>query len=189
MREKSNIWEQNGGVFRSTTIVAVARDGRVAIAGDGQVTLGAGVMKSTAHKVLRIAGGRVLAGFAGAVADTLTLLDHFEQKLEKYNANLPRAARELVRDWRTDKFLRRLEAMLVVADKDHILLLSGTGEVIEPDDKVVAIGSGGPMALAAARALLKNTDMAADAIAREALQIASSICIYTNDNIILEVIE
>ncbi|MFC1474558.1 ATP-dependent protease subunit HslV [bacterium] len=189
MRDEANIWEQHGGTFRATTIVAVARDGRVALAGDGQVSLGAGIMKSTAHKVLRIAGGKVLAGFAGAVADTLTLLERFEQKLEKYNANLPRSARELARDWRTDKYLRRLEAMLIVADKEHMLLLSGTGEVIEPDDNVAAIGSGGPMALAAARALLKNTDMTADDIAREALETAASICVYTNDNIVLEVIE
>ena len=176
------------GVFHATTIVGLRRNGEVAFAGDGQVTLGAGIMKQTAHKVLPISGGRVLAGFAGAVADTLTLLERFEQKLER-NSSLPRAARELARDWRTDKYLRRLEAMLLVADREHLLLLSGNGEVIEPDDRVAAIGSGGPMALAAARALLENTDMPAREIARESLRIASSICIYTNDNIVVEVLE
>jgi len=177
-----------GGGFHATTIVAVHREGKVAFAGDGQVTMGAGIMKQTAHKVLPIAGGRVLAGFAGAVADTLTLLERFEQKLER-SASLPRAARELARDWRTDKYLRRLEAMLLVSDREHLLLLSGNGEVIEPDDKVAAIGSGGPMALAAARALMKHTDMPAREIAYEALLTAASICVYTNDQVVVEVLE
>jgi ATP-dependent HslUV protease, peptidase subunit HslV len=177
------------GPFRSTTIVAVQKDGKTAFAGDGQVTLGATVMKHKAHKILPIAGGRVLVGFAGAVADSLTLLERFEEKLDKYNANLVRAARELARDWRMDKYLRRLEAMLLTADKESLLLVAGTGEVIEPDDKVAAIGSGGPLALAAAKALMKNTSMSAEEIARESLLIASTICIYTNDQITLEVLE
>ncbi len=172
-----------------TTIIGIRRGGMVAFAGDGQVTLGANVMKSTAHKVMRIADGKVLAGFAGAVADSLTLLERFEEKLKQHNTNLTRAARELARDWRTDKYLRKLEAMLLVADREHMLLLSGTGEVIEPDEGVAAIGSGGTMALAAALALIGNTDMAADEIAKESLSIAASLCIYTNNNVVLETLE
>lgn len=176
--------------FRSTTIVAVRRDDRAAMAGDGQVTLGQTVMKGKARKVRRLGeGGRVLAGFAGASADAFTLLDRFEAKLKGHQHNLGRAAVELAKEWRTDRFLRRLEAMLVVMDSTVTLLISGTGDVIEPDEGVIAIGSGGNYALAAARALLGHTQLSAAEIAREALTIASQICVYTNDNIVLEELE
>lgn len=173
-------------VFHATTVVAVQRGGQVAIAGDGQVTQEHIVMKRGARKVRRLYQGRVLAGFAGAVADAITLFDKFEGKLEATHGNLPRAVVELAKEWRTDRVLRRLEALLLVADRDNLFLVSGSGEVIEPDDKVAAIGSGGPYALAAARALIKHTDLPAAEVAREALLIASSLCIYTNDNITLE---
>ena len=172
--------------FRSTTILAVRRDGRVAMAGDGQVTLGQTIVKQTAAKVRRLYHNRVLCGFAGATADAFTLFERFEAKLEQYGGNLVRSAVELAKDWRTDKSLRRLEALLVAVDKDASLLISGTGDVIEPDDGLAAIGSGGPYALAAARGLLAHSDLDARGIAEEALRIASEICIYTNGNITVE---
>ncbi len=173
-------------VFRSTTIVAVRRNGKGAMAGDGQVSLGQTVMKGQARKVRRIAEGKVIAGFAGATADAFTLLDRFEGKLKEYRGSLQRAAVELAKDWRTDRYLRRLEAMLVVMDANTTLLISGTGDVVEPDEGVIAIGSGGTYALAAARALIRNTDLSAAEIARQALQIAAEICVYTNDEIVVE---
>jgi ATP-dependent HslUV protease subunit HslV len=173
--------------FHSTTIVAVRRDGRAAMAGDGQVTLGQTVMKAHARKVRRLGeAGRVLAGFAGASADAFTLLDRFEGKLKSHQHNLGRAAVELAKDWRTDRYLRRLEAMLVVMDQATTLLISGTGDVVEPDEGVIAIGSGGNYALAAARALARHTQLSAPDIARQALAIASEICVYTNGNIVVE---
>ncbi len=172
--------------FRSTTIVAVRKDGRGAMAGDGQVSLGQTVMKAKARKVRRVAEGKVVAGFAGASADAFTLLDRFEAKLKEHRGSLHRAAVELAKDWRTDRFLRRLEAMMIVMDESGMLLLSGTGDVIEPDEGVVAIGSGGSYALAAARALHRHTSLGASEIARESLRIASEICVYTNDEIVLE---
>ncbi|GAB6180670.1 ATP-dependent protease subunit HslV [Desulfotomaculum defluvii] len=174
-------------MFHATTIVAVKRDAKVAIAGDGQVTFGQNtIMKHTARKVRRLYNGQVLAGFAGSVADAFTLFEKFEGKLEEYHGNLLRAAVELAKAWRTDKYLRSLEAMLIVANKENLLVLSGNGEVIEPDEGVTAIGSGGPYALAAARALTKHTNFSPKDIAYEALEIASDICVYTNKNIIVE---
>ena len=170
----------------STTILAVRRDGKLAIAGDGQVTFDKTVMKHKARKIRRIGEGKVLAGFAGSAADGMTLLDKFEAKLSEFRGNLTRAAVELAKDWRTDRYLRRLEALLVVGDADHLFVLSGTGDVVEPDDDVAAIGSGGPYAQAAAIALLRNTKMSAEEIVREALGIASKICIYTNEDISVE---
>jgi ATP-dependent HslUV protease subunit HslV len=173
--------------FHSTTILAVRRGDRAAMAGDGQVTLGQTVMKGKARKVRRLGeGGRVVAGFAGASADAFTLLDRFEAKLKGHQHNLGRASVELAKEWRTDRFLRRLEAMLIVMDSSTTLLISGTGDVIEPDEGVIAIGSGGNYALAAARALVQHTALGATEIARESLRIASEICVYTNDNIIVE---
>lgn len=172
--------------FRSTTIVAVRRGDRAAMAGDGQVSLGQTIMKSQARKVRRVADGKVVAGFAGASADAFTLLDRFETKMKEHSGSLPRAAVELAKDWRTDRFLRRLEAMLIVMNETHTLLVSGTGDVIEPDEGVIAIGSGGGYALAAARALLRNTDQSAREIAEESLRIASEICVYTNQEIHVE---
>jgi ATP-dependent HslUV protease subunit HslV len=176
------------GRFRGTTIVAVRRDGQTAIAGDGQVTFDSTVVKSGARKVQVLAEGRVLAGFAGAVADAMTLLDKFRTHLEEHSGNLRRAAIELAKAWRTDKYLRQLNAVLVVADRETLLLISGTGDVIQPDDDVLAIGSGGNYALAAARALLRHTDMPASRIAEEALRLASELCVYTNDQISVETI-
>jgi ATP-dependent HslUV protease, peptidase subunit HslV len=176
-------------IINGTTVIAVRKDGRVAFAGDGQVSFGDHILKHTAQKVRRMAGGKVLAGFAGSVADAFTLFERFESKLEKYQTNLPRAAMEFAREWRTDKYLRKLEAMLLVSDKEYLLLLSGNGEVIEPDDNTAAIGSGGVMALAAARAMLAHTSMSAEEIAREAISIAAKICVHTNDNITVEVLE
>ncbi|MFN2451349.1 MAG: ATP-dependent protease subunit HslV [Candidatus Dormibacteria bacterium] len=173
----------------ATTIVAARRNGRVAIAGDGQVTVGDVVMKHRAAKVRRLYKDQVLVGFAGAVADAFTLFDRFEQQLDKHGGNLLRSAVGLAREWRTDKFLRHLEAMLIVANAEQVLLLSGDGEIIEPDDEVTAIGSGGPYAHAAARALLENTDLPAEEIATRALRIAASLCIYTNDQITVQVLE
>ena len=173
-------------VFRSTTIVAVRRGDWVAMAGDGQVSLGQTIVKGRARKVRRIAEGRVVAGFAGASADAFTLLDRFEGKLKEHRHNLMRAAVELAKDWRTDRYLRRLEAMMIVMDATTTLLLSGTGDVIEPDEGVVAIGSGGAYALSAARALLRHTEMSAVEIARQALGIAAEICVYTNGEIVVE---
>ncbi|TAM62050.1 ATP-dependent protease subunit HslV [bacterium] len=174
--------------IRSTTIVAVRRNGHLAMAGDGQVTVGNTVMKHGARKVRRLATGNVLAGFAGSAADGITLLEKFESKLGEYKDNVVRAAVELAKDWRTDRVLRRLEALLLVGTPDHLLVLSGTGDVIEPEDGLAAIGSGGPYAQAAAQALLRHTELDAEAIAREALGIAAGICIYTNSEVTLEVI-
>ncbi|MDN5294405.1 MAG: ATP-dependent HslUV protease, peptidase subunit HslV [Eubacteriales bacterium] len=174
-------------LFHATTIVAVRRDGTVAMAGDGQVTFGqATIMKQRARKVRRLYRGQVLAGFAGAVADAFTLFEKFEAKLEEFRGNLPRAAVELAKDWRTDRYLRRLEALLVVADASAMLVISGSGEVIEPDEPVVAIGSGGPYALAAARALYHHTNMTPREIVTEAMKIAADICVYTNHEITVE---
>lgn len=174
-------------MFHATTIVAIKKGEQVAMAGDGQVTMGqATVMKHKARKVRRLFHGKVLAGFAGSVADAFTLFEKFEHKLEEYQGNLQRAAVELAKEWRMDKALRNLEALLIVADKESMLLISGSGEVIEPDDGIAAIGSGGNYALAAARALLKNTDFLPGQLVREAMEIASSICVYTNDQIIVE---
>lgn len=174
-------------MFRGTTILAVKIDDNVAIAGDGQVTLSDSIiMKHRAKKVRRFYNDKVLAGFAGSVADSLTLFDKFEKQLENYQGNLRRAAVELAKEWRTDRFLRRLEALLVVASKEALLLISGTGEVIEPDDGISAIGSGGVYALAAARALVRNTKLTPAEIVCKALTIASEICVYTNDYISVE---
>ncbi|HEY7195333.1 MAG TPA: ATP-dependent protease subunit HslV [Gemmatimonadales bacterium] len=170
-------------VIHSTTILSVRRDGKVAIGGDGQVTVGETVMKANANKVRTLKGGKILAGFAGAAADAFTLFDKFEEKLERYPTNLPRAAVELAKDWRSDRVLRRLEALLVVADKEHGYVISGSGELIEPDDGILAIGSGGTYALAAARALLTSTKLEPAEIVRKALEIAADICVYTNSHI------
>ena len=171
--------------FRGTTIISVRRNGAVAIAGDGQVSMGNTVMKGNARKVRRLAGGRIIAGFAGGTADAFTLFELFETKLEQYG-NLTRAAIELAKDWRTDKRLRRLEALLCVADAETSLIISGNGDVIEPEHDIMAIGSGGPFAQAAALALLRNSDMGARDIAEKALQIAGEICVFTNDKIVIE---
>lgn len=176
---------QNPNVFHATTIVSVRRGGRVVVAGDGQVTLGNTVMKGNARKVRRLAGGKVLAGFAGAAADAFTLFELFEAKLEKHG-QLLRAAVEFAKDWRTERRFGKLEALLAVADAETSLIISGTGDVIEPEDGLIAIGSGGPFALSAARALLAHTQLDARAIATEALNIAGDICIYTNRNIVVE---
>ncbi len=173
-------------IIRGTTVLLVRRDKKVALAGDGQVTMQNTIIKHGAKKVRRLYKGRVLAGFAGSAADALSLLSRFEAKLEEFQGSLPRAASELARDWRTDKLLRRLEALLIVADADHAFLLSGTGDLIEPDEGVIAVGSGGPMALAAAKALLRHSTLDAKEIAREALTLASEICIYTNNQIQIE---
>jgi ATP-dependent HslUV protease subunit HslV len=172
--------------FQGTTVVAVSRGGRVAMAGDGQVTMGNAVLKRTARKIRRIHEGRVLAGFAGSTADAFTLFEKFEAKLSEFGGNLRRAAVELAKDWRTDRVLRRLEALMVVTDGKDLMLLSGNGDVVEPDDGVVGIGSGGSFALAAARALILHTDLPAGEIAREAVRVASEICVFTNDNIVSE---
>ena len=168
---------------RATTILAVRRNGQIALGGDGQVSVGETIMKAKAQKVRAMHGGRILTGFAGAVADALTLFEKFEEKLERYPANLPRAVVELAKDWRSDRVLRRLEALLAVGDADHVFVISGTGEVIEPDDGIVAIGSGGPYALAAARALVASTELAPSEIVQRALTIAGEICVYSNTNI------
>ncbi len=173
--------------IRGTTIVAVKKDGKIAIAGDGQVTLGERtVMKHTAVKVRKIYNDKVITGFAGSVADAFTLAERFEAKLEQYSGSLARAAVELAQEWRSDKVMRKLEAMLLTADKDSIMLVSGSGEVFEPDGDVMAIGSGGSYAQAAARALVENTDLSAAEIATKAIKIAADICVFTNDNITLE---
>ncbi|WP_434073517.1 ATP-dependent protease subunit HslV [Moorella naiadis (nom. illeg.)] len=172
--------------LEGTTIIGVRHQGRIALAGDGQVTFGNTIMKHKARKVRRLYQDRVLAGFAGSVADAFALFEKFEAKLEAFHGNLQRAAVELGKDWRTDRFLRRLEALLVVADKEHLLIISGNGEIVEPDDGIAAIGSGGPYALAAARALVAHTNLGAGEIAREAMNIAAAICIYTNNNIVVE---
>ena len=169
--------------IRSTTILCVRRDGHVALGGDGQVTLGDTVMKANANKVRALKGGKILAGFAGASADAFTLFEKFEEKLERYPGNLPRAAVELAKDWPSDRVLRRLEALLVVADKEHGYVISGSGELIEPDDGILAIGSGGNYALAAARALAKSSGLAAKDIVQRSLEIAAEIRVYTNTHI------
>jgi ATP-dependent HslUV protease, peptidase subunit HslV len=172
--------------FHSTTILAVRHNGKVAIGGDGQVTLGNVVMKSDAHKIRKLNNGRVLVGFAGASADAFALLERFEVKLKDYQGSVPRAATELAKDWRMDRNLRRLEAMIIALDKDNLLLLSGTGDVIQPTDGVAAIGSGGPYAQAAARALMTHSSLDAAQIVKTALEIAADLCIYTNRNIEVE---
>jgi ATP-dependent HslUV protease subunit HslV len=171
---------------RATTVLAIRRDGKTAIAADGQVTLGDTVVKQGAKKLRRLSDGKVVAGFAGSTADAQALFVRFEAKLQEFRGNLERAAVELAKDWRTDRALRRLDALLVVADKDHILLVSGNGDLIEPDDGLLAIGSGGPFALAAARALVQHTTLSASSIAEEAMRVAAGICVYTNDRILLE---
>lgn len=173
-------------MFHATTILCVKRDGKVAIGGDGQVTLGNTILKHNARKVRKMYSDRVIAGFAGATADAFTLFEKFEGKLEAYRGNMTRAAVELAKDWRTDKILRRLEALLIVADKEHIFIISGNGDVIEPGEGIAAIGSGGPYAQAAARALYENTDLGAGEIIERAMKIAAGICIYTNENIDIE---
>ena len=172
--------------MQATTILAVRRNGRTAIAGDGQVTVGATVMKHNAKKVRKMYNDRIIAGFAGATADAFTLFEKFESKLEQYHGNLMRAAVELAKDWRTDKVLRRLEALMIVADAERSFILSGNGDVIEPEDGIAAIGSGGPYALAAARALVAHTDLGARKTVEAAMQIAADICIYTNREITVE---
>lgn len=169
--------------FHATTILSVRRNGGLALGGDGQVTMGNTITKSNAQKVRSLAGGRVLAGFAGAAADAFTLFEKFEEKLERYPGNLPKAAVELAKEWRSDRVLRRLEALLAVADRQHSFLISGTGDIIEPDDGILAIGSGGSFALAAARALVANTELPPVEVVRRALSISAEICIYTNGNI------
>ena len=176
-------------MFKGTTICGVMRDGVIALAGDGQVTAGENtIMKATARKVRRIYEGRVVIGFAGSVADAFALSEKFEEQLTRYSGNLPRAAVELAQDWRMNREAHNLEALLIAADNDNLMMISGTGEVIEPDEGVLAIGSGGNYALAAARALIENTTLSAHEIADKALHIASSICVYTNDHIIVEVV-
>lgn len=172
--------------IHSTTILGIKKGKQVALGGDGQVTMGDTIMKEKARKVRKMCDNTILAGFAGAAADAFTLFDKFEKTLEKYQGNLYRSAVELAKEWRTDKYLRQLEALLAVADSKNTLVISGTGEIIQPDDNIVAIGSGGPYALAAARALLQHTKMDAATVVREALHIAAKICIYTNDRIIIE---
>jgi ATP-dependent HslUV protease subunit HslV len=172
--------------IHGTTILAVRRDGKVALAGDGQVTLSNTILKHKAKKIRRLYHDKIIAGFSGATADAFTLFEKFEKKIEQFNGNITRAAVELAKDWRTDKFLRRLEALLLIADHDHCFIISGTGDVIEPDDMITAVGSGGPFAQAAAKALLDHTSLSASEIVREAMKIAAGICIYTNDQITIE---
>jgi len=172
--------------MRGTTIIAVRHNGRVAMGGDGQVSVGNTIMKHSANKVRRMYDDKVIGGFAGATADAFSLFARFEEKLEKFQGNLPRSAVELAKDWRTDKLLRRLEAMLIVADKDHSFLISGNGDVIEADDGILAIGSGGMFAQSAAKALLKHSQLNAREIVEEAMDIAQSVCVYTNSNLTIE---
>src|SRR5438309_10086986 len=173
-------------LIRSTTVLCVRRNGNVVMAGDGQVTLGEGIIKHSAKKIRRLYQDKILAGFAGSTADAFSLFSRFESKLEQYHGNLGRACVELAKDWRTDKALRHLEALLLVSDKEQTFLISGQGDVIEPDEGVAAIGSGGPFALSAARALLEHTEMPARSIAEEAMKIASKTCIFTNDRVTIE---
>jgi ATP-dependent HslUV protease subunit HslV len=172
--------------MHATTIICIRHKGQIAIAGDGQVTMGQTILKTKANKIRRLYKGRVLAGFAGATSDAFALFARFEGKLEEYKGNLSRAAIELAKDWRLDKALRRLEALMIVADKDSSFLISGTGDVVEPDDGIIAIGSGGPFALSAARALIKHTDLSAKEVALEAMKISAGICVYTNEEFVLE---
>jgi ATP-dependent HslUV protease subunit HslV len=173
-------------MIQSTTVICVRHNGGLAMAGDGQVSLGQTILKQTARKIRRLHKDKVLAGFAGATSDAFALFSRFENKLEEYRGNLGRAAIELAKDWRLDKALRQLEALLIVADKESSFLISGTGDVVEPDDGILAIGSGGPYALAAARALVRRTDLSAKDVALEAMRIAAGICVYTNDQITVE---
>ena len=173
-------------MIQATTIICVRHKGKIAMAGDGQVTIGQTILKQKANKIRTLYEGKVLAGFAGATSDAFALFSRFEKKLEEYRGNLPRAAIELAKDWRLDKALRRLEALLIVANKDHSYLISGTGDVVEPDDGIIAIGSGGPFALAAARALINHTGLSAKEVALEALKISSDICVYTNNQFFVE---
>ena len=175
--------------YQGTTILSVRRNGRVVVGGDGQVSMGNTVMKGNARKVRTLYQGKVLAGFAGGTADAFTLFERFEAKLEKHQGNLVRSAVELAKDWRTDRMLRRLEALLAIADRESSLIITGNGDVIEPEDSLMAIGSGGPYAQAAARAMLDSTELDAMSIVRKALQIAASICVYTNENLVLEQLE
>jgi ATP-dependent HslUV protease subunit HslV len=176
----------NTNYVKGTTIICVRHKGKVAIAGDGQVTLGDTVLKQKANKIRTLYNGRVLAGFSGATSDAFALFSRFEAKLEEYRGNLPRAAIELAKDWRLDRSLRRLEALLIVADEKHSFLISGTGDVVEPDDGIISIGSGGSYALAAARSLIKHTELSAKELVQEAMKISAEICIYTNSNITVE---
>jgi len=176
----------SSAVWHGTTILSVRKDGKVVIAGDGQVSLGQTIIKAHARKVRPLGEGNVIAGFAGATADAMTLFERLEGKLEQHRGQLVRACVEMAKDWRTDRYLRRLEAMMIVADKDHSLVLTGTGDVLEPDDGVVAIGSGGNYALAAARAMIDRDDLDAEAVARRAMAIAADICVYTNTNLTVE---
>ncbi len=171
---------------QATTIICVRHQGKIAMAGDGQVTIGQTILKQKANKIRTLYDGKVLAGFAGATSDAFALFSRFEKKLEEYSGNLSRAAIELAKDWRLDRALRRLEALLVVANKDNAYLISGTGDVVEPDDGIIAVGSGGPYALAAARALIHHTEMTAKEVAMQALKICADICVYTNDQIYIE---
>jgi len=180
---------EGNGLWRRTTILSIRKNGRVVVAGDGQVSLGPTVMKANARKVRRLSGGRVIAGFAGATADAFTLFERLEAKLETYPGNLTRAAVELAKDWRTDRYLRRLEAMMAVADRSVSLVLTGTGDVLEPEDGLIGIGSGGSYALAAARALVTVDDLDARTIATRAMKIAADICVYTNTNVTIEILE
>jgi ATP-dependent HslUV protease subunit HslV len=186
IRDQKKTGSMNNLKVRSTTILSVRKNGKVAMGGDGQVTLGQTVMKRNARKVRKVYNDTVLTGFAGATADAFTLFERFEAKLEEFRGNLPRAAVELAKDWRTDRILRRLEALLAVADRNHSLILSGTGDVIEPEDGIIAIGSGGPYAQAAARALLENSELDVKTIVTKAMEIAGDICIYTNREIVIE---
>ena len=178
-----------GEAWHGTTILSVRKDGQVVVGGDGQVSLQNTILKPSARKVRRLAGGKIIAGFAGSTADALTLLERLETKLERHPGQLTRAAVELAKDWRTDRYLRRLEAMMAVADAEVSLLLTGQGDVLEPDDGLIGIGSGGPVALAAARAMIDIDGMSAEAIVRKAMTIAAGICVYTNTHLTLEVIE
>ncbi len=173
-------------MMKSTTIIGLRHNGKVSIGADGQVSLEETIVKQNANKLRKLYNNNILAGFAGTSADAFTLFEHFEAKIEEFRGNLPRAAVELAKEWRMDKYLRRLEALLAVLDKEHALVISGNGDVIEPDDGIVAIGSGGPYALAAARALKAHSDLDARTIVKRAIEIASSICVYTNDHIIIE---
>jgi len=176
----------SSAIWHGTTILSVRKDGKVVIAGDGQVSLGQTIIKANARKVRPLGEGNVIAGFAGATADAMTLFERLEGKLEQHRGQLVRACVEMAKDWRTDRYLRRLEAMMIVADKEHSLVLTGTGDVLEPDDGVVAIGSGGNYALAAARAMIDRDDLDAEAVARRAMAIAADICVYTNTNLTVE---
>ena len=192
LKERSSLHSMPAGLrtdpstLRSTTIICVRREGRLAMGGDGQVTMGENIVKQKARKIRRLFNEKVLAGFAGSTADALSLFSRFEQKLEEYHGNLSRAVVELAKDWRTDRALRHLEALLLVADEKNTYLVSGNGDVIEPDDGIVAIGSGGPFALAAARALAKHTTMSAKEIVEESMRLAGQICIFTNDQVTVE---